>query len=644
MVILIDLPGPVAIVTRFLESGQLSGMFWNRTIVVFLSHKRLYRYATAVFLIVPMALGQTRKPASPVPDRPNSPEYRQAINLLKIHKAQEALAVIQAGLDRSPSDWQLYDLQGLAESSIGQPDKAEASFQKVIELAPKRALGYADLGVLYFQGRKADEAARLFKLALDREPDNFTALLGLGTILLESEQPEQAAGVLKTAWKLNSDNFRAGYEYALALRELKRPKEAREVLSKMAAPALPEFATKYYALSGSTEEDLQNWSAAARDYSRAYHFDPGEIEIYFPWVRTTVKSKDADEIRALPAPPAGLSAQQHLSLGSLFASAGSYKQAIPEFRDALQADPANDLAAYNLALSYQQAGNPQEAIRVIQTALQQKPSAALYNLLGSLEEGSGVYVQAARDLRRAVDLNPASEEYYFDLGIEYLSHYAFRPALDTFEVADRKFSGSLREKVGLGYAHYGLHEYPEAEKAFLDALEINPSAPAAVAGWNTLTSFLTPSGYQRISGRLRQLAEANPSSAEALYYCGVSIFQSGEGMGKPADLATAEEYLKRALSLKPNYALAYLELGRIYASRNDFEKAISQFLEAARIDPKSAMIHYQLGQAYRKTGKLKVAQQELAQYSSLAQEQQSQMSHYQSEIKKFLVVETAKPQ
>jgi len=631
------------ILATLLETFHASGIFWDRPSVDLLSHKWLRRWATLVFLIVPTAFGQTRKPEAPVADRPNSSEYRQALNLLKAHEVEQALAAIRAGLDKSPSDWQLYDLQGLAENSLGHADKAQASFQKVIELAPKRALGYADLGVLYFQLGKADEATRMFRSALGREPDNFTALLGLGTILLESNQPEEAAEMLKTAWHSNTGNFRAGYGYALALRELKRPKAAREVLSKVAAPSEPEFATKYYALSGAAEEDLQNWSAAARDYSRAYHFDPGGIEIYSSWVRTAVKSRDPNEIRALPPPPAGLSAQQHFSLGTLFASARSYKQAIPEFRAALQADPGNEAAAYNLALSWQQVGNSKEAISVIQTALQHKPSAELYNLLGSVEEEAGDYIQAARDLRRAVDRNPESEEYYFDLGIEYLSHYAFRPALDTFDVADRKFPGSLREKVGLGYAHYGLHQYPEAEKAFLDAIEINPSAPAAVAAWNTLTSFLTPEGYQRVSGRLRQLAEGHPASAEALYYCGVSIFQSAEGMGKPAALAAAEEYLKRAVSSKPDYAPAHLELGKLYASRNDFDNAISQLLEAIRIDPKSALSHYQLGQAYRKTGNLRLAQRELAQYSVLSQKERSEMSHHQSEIKKFLAVETAKP-
>jgi len=548
--------------------------------------------------------------------------------------------VIHAGLARNPSDWQLYDLQGLVESSMGHADAAEASFRKVIELAPTRALGYADLGVLVLQLGREAAAGRLFHSALQREPDNFTARLGLGTVLLALKQPDKAANLLKPAWKSNSRNFRAGYEYALALRELKRPEEAQEVLLKLGAPAEPGFAAKYYELSGAVAEDLEDWPAAARDYSRAYRLVPDEIEVYSSWVRAAVKSKDLEAIRSLPSPPAGLSADQHFSLGTLFASVGSFTQAIPEFKDALQANSANVVAAYNLALSFQQLGKYKEAIDVIQAALQQKPDASLYNLLASLEESTGDYVQAASDFRRAVDLNPESEEYYFDLGVEYLSHYAFQPALDVFEVGNKKFSGSLRQKVGLGFAHYGLHHYPEAEKAFVDALEINPSGPAAAAAWNTVTSFLTPDGYLKISERLCQLAAKYPSSPDALYYCGASLFRAGEGMARTGDLDVARDYLERTLRISPDSAAAHLELGRLYASRNDLELAVHQFIEAVRIDPKSAMGHYQLGQAYRKLGQLKLAQQELAHYSSLSKEQQSQMSHYQSEIKKFVVAET----
>jgi tetratricopeptide (TPR) repeat protein len=594
-----------------------------------------------VFLLAMPAGGQNTRQSAPNSGRGSSEAYHQALNLLRSHQLIQALDVIHEGLARNPSDWQLYDLQGLAESSMGHVDAAEASFRKVIELAPTRARGYADLGVLVFQLGRDDEAARLFQSALQLEPDNFTARLGLGTVLLALKQAQKAADLLKLAWESNSRNFRAGYEYALALRELKRPGEAEDVLLKLGVPPEPDFAAKYYALVGAVAEDQKDWPAAVHAYSRAYRLIPGEIEVYSSWVRAAVKSKDSNLIRSLPTPPAGLSSEQHCSLGILFASAGSFTQAIPEFKEALQENPANDLAAYNLALSYLQLDNRKEAFDVIQTALQQKPAASLYNLLASLEESGGDYVQAARDFRRAVDLNPENEEYYFDLGVEYLLHYAFRPALDVFEVGNKKFPASLREKVGLGFAHYGLHQYPEAEKAFVEALEINPSAPAAVAAWNTVTSFLTPDGYQKTSEHLCQLAARFPSSPDALYYCGASLFRAAEGTGRIGDLEVVKNYMERSLHLKPEFAPAHFELGRVYAAQNDYEKAVQEFLEAIRVDPKSPMAYYQLGLAYRKLGELKLAQQELVQYSALSRKQQSQMSQYQSEIKKFIVAKTA---
>jgi tetratricopeptide (TPR) repeat protein len=615
-------------------------MFYYGSMKVFASRNWCSWVPAIVFLLATPAVGQNAKQSTPNRGSGSSEAYHQALNLLRSHQLVQALDVIHAGLARNPSDWQLYDLQGLVESSMGHADAAEGSFRKVIELAPTRALGYADLGVLVLQHGKEQEAGRLFQSALQREPDNFTARLGLGTVFLALKQPDKAATLLKPAWESNSGNFRAGYEYALALRDLKRPEEAQEVLLKLGAPAEPGFAAKYYALSGAVAEDLEDWPAAVRAYSRAYRLAPGEIEVYSSWVRAAVKSKDSKAIRSLPTPPAGFSPEQHFSLGTLFASVGSFTQAIPEFKEAVQANPANDLAAYNLALSYQRLGKHKEAIDVIQAALQLKPAASLYNLLASLEETTGDYVEAARDFRRAVDLNPENEEYYFDLGVEYLSHYAFQPALDVFEVGNKKFPGSLRQKVGLGFAHYGLHHYPEAEKAFVDALEINPSGPAAAAAWNTVTSFLTPDGYKKISERLCKLAARLSSSPEALYYCGTSLFRAGEGMASTADLDVAKNYLERSLRINPDSAAAHLELGKLYASRNDYELAVHQFIEALRIDPKSAIGHYQLGQTYRKLGQLKIAQQELAQYTSLSQEQQSQISHYQSEIKKFIVAET----
>jgi len=122
-----------------------------------LSPKSLHRVLTIIFLATATLFGQARKAPAPASGAQASTAYREALNLLKNNQGRQALAVIHSGLVENPSDWQLYDLQGLAESSMGNREGAEASFRKVIELAPTRALGYADMGVLMFQMGQAEK-------------------------------------------------------------------------------------------------------------------------------------------------------------------------------------------------------------------------------------------------------------------------------------------------------------------------------------------------------------------------------------------------------------------------------------------------------------------------------------------------------
>jgi hypothetical protein len=69
-----------------------------------------------------------------------------------------------------------------------------------------------------------------------------------------------------------------------------------------------------------------------------------------------------------------------------------------------------------------------------------------------------------------VELEPGNETYYFDLGMEYLSHFTFGPALEVFRVGTQKFPNSSRQYLGLAFSHYALREYAAAADAFTKAL------------------------------------------------------------------------------------------------------------------------------------------------------------------------------
>ncbi len=586
--------------------------------------------------------GQSQRNGSLSTDTRNSSSaYSRAFKLLESGKAAEALSEIDAALAKDASDLGLYNLRGLAAGQLGKESEAEASFRKVIQLSPGAAMGYNNLAVLLTQSGREAEAAELFRTAIERDPHNFTALLGLGATLSASQKYAEAEPYLQKAWIARPGDFRAGFEYAHALRELKRPAEARKTLGRLTPPGDPAVAAKFFTLSGVVAEDLTDWAAAIRAYGEAHKLARGSFEIYVSLIRASLRSGAGQQARTLPAAPPDLSAEQHFVLGVLLASRDADAEAVPHFEATLRTEPESYSAAYNLALAYKGAGKAQAAMGLIEHWLEKKPTAELYNLLASLEESTGRYVEAVRDYRRAVDLEPTNEQYYTDLGLEYLSHFTFGPALEVFRVGSQKFPASLRQQVGLGLAHYALRHYPEAADAFLRAVEIDPSSPSAFAAWNTLPSFVALTEWEGILPRLRRLAEAHPKSAEALYCYGATLFAHDLAAGKPENLVLAQSLLEQAMRLKPGFTDAHLELGNLYAAQKENEKAVVEFLEAIRLDPHSEMAHYRLGQIYRDSNRLELAQRELAVYAELSRNRLEKMARSRSAIKQFILTESS---
>jgi tetratricopeptide (TPR) repeat protein len=569
--------------------------------------------------------------------------YEQALGLLQNGKNDEALAVIDGAIAAGVSDPSLYNLKGLANSELGHDDEAEQSFRTVIRLAPKSALGYTNLGVLLSKLGRHDDAAAAFREAQTLEPKNFTALLGLGTSLELLHQHADAAVYLQRAWDVRPGDFQTGYELALALREAKQSAAAKKLVNQIAAPQDPEPAVKYYSLAGVVAEDLKEFGAASEFYRRAYEINPGSYEIYVALVRSTLSAGTAPSKEALPAPPENLSAPQNLALGMLFSSAGAYGQAIARFEETLRLDPTNDSATVNLALADKNIGKTPAAIDLIRRAVKERPSAALYNLLAGLDEESGEFVEAVQSFQRAVELDPNNEQYYFDLGMEYLSHFTFGPAAEVYRVGTQKFPRSSRQYLGLAFSQYAVRGYAGAADAFTTALEIDPDSPAVFQAWKTVLSFLAPKDWDALLPRLDRLAVAHPQNAEIAFGYGAALFRLEVSKGQEGAFDRPQTFLEKSAQLQPDFPEAHLELGRLYAARKQDQKAVVEYLEAIRQDPKSDTAHYRLGQVYRDMNKMELARQELDRYQELSRLHQEELKESRSAIKQFVLSQGAKP-
>jgi tetratricopeptide (TPR) repeat protein len=569
--------------------------------------------------------------------------FEQALGLLQNGKNDEALAVIDDAIAAGASDPSLYNLQGLVNSQLGHDEEAEKSFRTVIRLTPRSAMGYTNLGVLLSKVSRYEDAATAFREAQTLEPKNFTALLGLGTSLEMLRKHTEAVIYLQRAWDIHPGDFQAGYELALALREAKQSSAAKKFVGQIAAPQDSEAAVKYYSLAGVVAEDLNEFGAASDFYRRAYALVPGSYEIYVALARSTLSAGTSASKDTFPPPPENLSASQNLALGLLFSSGDAYELAIPRFEEALRLDPTNDSAIVNLALAYKNIRKTPAAIDLIRRAVQARPSAALYNLLAGLDEDSGEFVEAVQSFQRAVELDPNNERYYFDLGMEYLSHFTFGPATEVYRVGIKKFPRSSRQYLGLAFSHYAVRDYAEAADAFTTALEIDFDSQAVFQAWKTVLSFLAPKDWDALLPRLEQLAAAHPQNAELAFAYGAALFRVEVSKGAEGAFDRPQTFLEKSVRLQPDFPEAHLELGGLYAARKQDEKAVAEYLEAIRQDPKSDVAHYRLGQVYRDMNKMELATQELGRYQELSRLHQEELKESRSAVKQFVLSQGAKP-
>lgn len=114
--------------------------------------------------------------------------------------------------------------------------------------------------------------------------------------------------------------------------------------------------------------------------------------------------------------------------------------------------------------------------------------------------------------------------------------------------------------------------------------------------------------YTEAAEMYRQALSNAPENPRALYNLAAALLKTGD------DFAAAE-YLKRALSIDKYGDIAYMassSLGILYMEKGDIEQSVQYLKQAVSIRPNNAVNHYNLGLAYLKAGKEEEALKELA--------------------------------
>ena len=277
--------------------------------------------------------------------------------------------------------------------------------------------------------------------------------------------------------------------------------------------------------------------------------------------------------------------EAHNTLGLLFKDESRHEEAAASFLQALKLRPDFAEAQFNLGLCHEAQGRLEEAVSCYRRAAECKPGYAdAHARAGKLLDSLNRPKESALHYRQAVEAKPDWVEVWNSLGNALLD--ANQSRADFLE-AEKCYKQALALQpdvpevyLNMAVMYQDAAKYDEAQVHYQRALELKPGYPDALAGMAKLMEFKGEfqAGYELIRPLLEN--EANNLHV-AMAYAALS-----KHIDQRAD---AVAMLERCLQQPVDRSLrikAYFELGKLYDSLKEFDKAFDSFHQGNSLDVK----------------------------------------------------------
>ena len=200
-----------------------------------------------------------------------------------------------------------------------------------------------------------------------------------------------------------------------------------------------------------------------------------------------------------------------------------------------------------------------------------------------------------------------------NLGEAYLLEGNFTLALKEFLKAESLNPDDPYLQNDIGLAYYGKRMYDKAIRHYKRALDLESDYAPAMN--NLGNAYMA---QQRWDSAIEYYEKALESALYATPHFPLSNL--GAVYYEKKDYRRSEQYYLEALDLQSDFVQALRGLARTYMTVGRMEDAIFKLNKAVRINPASARLHYELGNAYRLAGYRRDARNAYQQAIQLAPE------------------------
>jgi tetratricopeptide (TPR) repeat protein len=342
-------------------------------------------------------------------------------------------------------------------------------------------------------------------------------------------------------------------------------------------------------------------------------------------------------------------------IGIAYYEKGDFAKSDEYLSKAMAARPQDAETKYFLALVRYKQGRNDEAISALKQSIAIKDTPEAHYYLGEVYDAVNREADAISEYKRAIALNPAYKEAWFDLGAATYNRGKYNEAVEAYSQALKLDNQNAEARANLADVYRQLKQYAKAESeynlatltyermpkekvdrqelaelysrhgfvlgrlakwnsaivALEKALAISPDkVDYTNIGWAYLSSAMVDRGnkkeaeakvkLQKGADNLNKAVALDPNFIGALLNLGVTYKELGNYSG-------AIQALAKCVDLRKNWLVAHNELGLSYFYSNDYEKASGQFKKVTEIDKNFADGYFNLAVAEFKRGDLKAA-------------------------------------
>lgn len=502
------------------------------------------------------------------------------------HQPAVALAAFDRILAISPEHRSAHIEKAYIYISQAKFMEAQAELNTASETGPQGMLLMYTQALLFFSQGKNGDALEWLQKVLRAAPNHMPSVLMAGAITLNMGSYQQAEYYLGNYVKANPDNLYARKLLASTLLKNGQAPAALAVLqpAMTAAQQDPEV----LALAGQTYMQSRDFGKASELFQKASELDPKAANL-----RTSL----------------GLS-----KLGK-----GQDVQALAELQNAAKLDKNSAHAGIALVTTELSLKRYNEALAAVQALEQtQAKNPVVHNLKGMVQAAREDKAAARAAFNQALVLDPAffpAAANLAQLEISLKDQGAARKHLEGFLARNPKHIEAMTALAALAAAQRNL---PEATRWLEQAHTDHPEA--TVPAIRLVNHYLMTREHKKALTLASALQVAQPDNPDLLDLLGKAQLAGGDYQGaldsykklsavmprSPQahmqvaalylalkNTGAAEDHLKTALGMQPDFPAAQLAQAEIYVQRGSYELALMIARQLQKVHPK-ATVGYQL--------------------------------------------------